>query len=156
MLGELFLSSFLLVAANPPQHLTYEDLLKYKCDNGNQTACSKLIQIEEDEEQANFLGERVAAFSVELENKHLMLDAKRPDLEAAYPLVRDDYFQGLQHAGELDALVPAPRLAQCAGHYHNYWINKKLWWPNNEGKPDWESIYVFIVDHYFGFCLKTL
>ncbi len=149
----LFLSLDVLSEA---KHHTLEDLLQYKCNNNNQTACEQLAQLQEEKEQAAFLDQRVKVFSHALEKKQLMLDSKRPNLEAAYPIVMEDYFQGLHHAGKLESLVPENKLAECAGHYHNYWINKKLWWPNDDGKPDWESIYVFIVDHYYGFCLKTL
>lgn len=138
------------------KHHSLEDLLNYKCNNNNQNACEQLKQLQADKEQAALLDERVKKFSHTLEDKQLMLDTKRPNLEAAYPIVMEDYFQGLHHAGKLESLISATKLAECAGHYHNHWINKKLWWPNDEGKPDWESIYVFIVDHYYGFCLKTL
>ena len=42
----------------------------------------------------------------------------------------------------------------CAEHYHDYWRNRKMWWPTDEaGKPDWSTIYYYIVDHYYGYCL---
>lgn len=150
------LLSMFLVIATQTQNFTLEDLLGFKCDKGNQQACDELVQIAKQKKQIEFLDSRVESFSQTLENKQLMLDDKRPNLEAAYPLVMTDYFVGLHHTGKLESIVSESRLAECAGHYHNFWINKKLWWPNDAGKPDWESIYVFIVDHYFGFCLKTL
>ena len=149
----LLLLSFNILAET--KNRTLEDLLKYKCNNNNQDACEQLIQLQEQKKQAELLDKRVEEFSHTLESKQLMLDSKRPNLEAAYPLVMTDYFQGLHHIGKLESLVPESKLTECAGHYHNYWINKKLWWPNMDGKPDWEAIYVFIVDHYYGFCLKT-
>ena len=113
-------------------------------------------EIQGDRQEADRIQLRVAAFSKELEQKHLMLDEKRPDLKAAYPLVMEDYFLALHEAGSTETIVSQPHLQQCATHYHEYWINKKLWWPNEDGKPNWEDIYVFIVDHYYGFCVKQL
>ena len=156
MIAGILLSGLLMVAVAEPTHVTLEDLLTFKCENGNTKACEEVKQIQKQKELTKVLDDRVAVFSEILENQNLMLDEKRPNLEAAYPLVMSDYFQGLHHAGKLESLVSEAKLAECAGHYHNHWINKKLWWPSNEGKPDWESIYVFIVDHYYGFCLKTL
>jgi len=76
------------------------------------------------------------------------------DLEAAYPLVMRDYQRMEASAGHAQLLLE-DYLPQCARHYHNHWINKRMWWPAREdGKPDWLSIYTFIVDHYYGFCVK--
>ncbi len=84
-----------------------------------------------------------------------MLDEKTPNLEGAYPGVMQDHLESEIAAGE-DLTLDVVRLSGCANHYHNHWVNKKLWWPtDDEYKPDWASIYVFIVDHYYGFCLKS-
>lgn len=154
LIASFLSTSLLLIASNQPHNFTLEDLLKFKCDKGNEKACTELQQIQEDKEDARFLGERVAAFSGELEKRNLMLDEKRPDLAAAYPLVMKDYILGLNSAGKTEELVSQAQLQECARHYHNHWINKKLWWPNDDGKPNWEDIYVFIVDHYYGYCLR--
>ena len=147
--------AFSLMAAEPKQ-FTMEDLLRYKCDKGNLSACEELKVVTNQKQEVAMMDKRMVDFGAVLEQKQLMLDAKRPNLEAAYPLVMADYFAGLAEAGKPETLVATEELESCADHYHNFWINKKLWWPNNDGKPDWESIYVFIVDHYYGFCLKTL
>lgn len=150
------LSSLFLLAADQPHQYTLEDLLKFKCGKGNQEACQRLENIAHDREDAERLQQRVLVYGKELEQMNLMLDEKRPDLRAAYPLVMRDYFSALHESGSTEELVAQPKLQQCANHYHEYWLNKKLWWPNEDGKPDWEDIYVFIVDHYFGFCIKQM
>ncbi len=151
-----FLAGLLALAANAPHEYSYADLLNYKCSNGNEQACERLKQIEIDRQESERIARRVEAFGKQLEHKQLMLDDKRPDLKAAYPLVIDDYFAELLRSGSTESPVSTPHLQQCATHYHEYWINKKLWWPNEDGKPNWEDIYVFIIDHYYGFCVKQI
>ena len=153
MFSSLLFGIFLVAEA--PKQFTMEDMLNFKCNNGNQSACSQLEQIQLEKKDAEFLQTKVDGFAEKLANMKLMLDEKRPDLEAAYPLVMYDYFQGLEELGKAETLIGGARMESCASHYHNHWINKKLWWPNDEGKPDWADIYVFIVDHYYGYCLKA-
>ncbi|MCG8323980.1 MAG: hypothetical protein MI673_00565 [Thiotrichales bacterium] len=153
-MNSIYLGVLVVLAANQPHEHSFEDLLQYKCDKGNREACQRLQQIRNEKEEADRIQKRVAAFSAELESKQLMLDEKRPDLKAAYPLVMGDYIHAVRDSGSSEELVSLPRLQQCATHYHEHWINKKLWWPNDDGKPDWADIYVFIVDHYYGFCVK--
>jgi len=150
------MASLLILVGNQPHEHTLEDLLKYKCNYGNQEACQRLKDIEHDKEDAERLQQRVFDFGKELEQMDLMLDEKRPDLRAAYPLVMGDYFAALHESGSTEEILSPPKLQQCASHYHEYWLNKKLWWPNEDGQPDWEDIYVFIVDHYYGFCIKQM
>ncbi len=152
----ILLIGFFWLAANPPQTHTFEDLLRFKCDQGNAEACERLGKMQGEKAEAERIQQRVLAFGKVLEEKNLMLDERRPDLRAAYPLVMGDYVAAIRESGGNETLVSTPRLQQCASHYHEYWINKKLWWPNDEGKPDWEDIYVFIVDHYYGFCVKQI
>lgn len=151
----LLLMLFSLVANQPHQH-TYEDLLQFKCGKGNQEACEKLQVLQIEKQQAERIEQRVTAYAKELEAKNLMLDHRRPDLKSAYPLVMGDYFTSLNESGSEEVMVSQVKLQQCATHYHEYWLNKKLWWPNEDGKPDWADIYVFIIDHYYGFCVKQI
>ena len=151
---ESLLLSTLLVSAKEPHTFSHEDLIRYKCDKGNESACQELEAIQADKQRVEYLNEQVKAYAEELEAKQLMLDHRRPDLAAAYPFVMRHYFNGLDTIGSEEQLASNEQLFECASHYHNHWINKKLWWPNDEGKPDWVDIYVFIVDHYYGYCVK--
>lgn len=78
----------------------------------------------------------------------------RPLLDQAYPLVVEDYYQ---KTGQYEPL-PEPEAHQvesCANHYADVWLGQKLWWPtDDDGAPDWETIYVHILDHYIGYCLR--
>ena len=61
----------------------------------------------------------------------------------------------LEHRKALTIMVKIAD--QSAGNIGPRWINKKLWYPALEnGQPDWPSIYVFIVDHYYGYCLRSI
>lgn len=151
----ILLISLLFVAGAQPHEFSLQDLMQFKCDRGDQAACDEVEQIKEDREDTERLQDRVNVFGQQLQQRNLMLDDRRPDLESAYPLVMNDYFAALRESGEEPQIVSKPQLQQCAAHYHDHWINRKLWWPNEDGRPDWDDIYVFIVDHYYGFCLRA-
>lgn len=155
MLSSLLLS--IAIAAQAPKQFTMEDMLQYQCEKKAKTsACEQLQQIQSQKQEAEYLQQKVDGFAEKLAAMNLMLDEKRPDLKATYPLVMHDYFMGLDELGKQEVAISGSQMESCASHYHNHWINKKLWWPNDDGKPDWADIYVFIVDHYYGFCVKTL
>ena len=146
--------NLLLVVAEGPHNVTVEDFLRKECAAGKQESCARADLLSSDLIKQKRLENRSVAFWKDVNTEELMLDKKKPNLEAAYPLVIRDYFKMEAEAGDKQTLLE-DRLPQCARHYHNHWINKKMWWPaNDDGSPDWPSIYTFIIDHYYGFCLK--
>ncbi len=149
------LTALVLIASNPPHDFSVRDFLDRECSNGKQEACERSEQLTEDLIRQERLEIRSKEFEKNI-NGHIMLTDKKPDLQAMYPLVMRDYFASEARAGVKEVFAE-DRLPECARHYHNHWLNKKLWWPTDEeGKPDWASIYIYIVDHYYGFCLKRL
>ena len=143
-----------LPAAAGPHNVTVEDFLQQECAACKQDSCVRAQQLAVELVQQQRLEKRAVEFWKDIDTIELMLDKKKPDLQRAYPLVIRDYFKMEAEAGNAQTLQEN-RLPQCARHYHNHWINKKMWWPaNDDGTPDWPSIYTFIVDHYYGFCLK--
>ncbi|MGH8119463.1 MAG: hypothetical protein ACRESK_02495 [Gammaproteobacteria bacterium] len=149
-----FLISFFLIVAEQPQTVTVEDFLRKECAAGKQESCASADHLSSDLVIQKRLEKRSVEFWQEVNTQELMLDTKKPDLAAAYPLVMQDYIRMETEAGDAQTLAE-DRLPECARHYHNHWINKKMWWPaNDDGSPDWPSIYTFIVDHYYGYCLK--
>ena len=77
----------------------------------------------------------------------------KPILKNAYTDVLDDYFKSSTRNGK-GKIINNEIITLCAEHYHDYWRNRKMWWPTDEaGKPDWSTIYYYIVDHYYGYCL---
>jgi len=148
------IATLFLVAAGQPQNVTVEDFLRKECNEGKQESCVRAERLSSDLIVQKRLENRSVEFWQDVNTQELMLDKKKPDLAAAYPLVMHDYFKMEAAAGDVQTLKE-DRLPQCARHYHNHWVNKKMWWPaNDDGSPDWPSIYTFIVDHYYGFCLK--
>jgi len=150
------LTALVLLASNPPPHnFSMKEFLDRECSNGKQDACERSQQLAEDLVQGEKLKARSEEFDKNVDG-HIMLTDKKPDLQAMYPIVMRDYFASEAQAGSSEVLAE-DRLPECAKHYHNHWINKKLWWPaNDDGMPDWASIYIYIVDHYYGYCLKRL
>lgn len=148
------IATLLLVAAEQPHGVSMEDFFRKECAAGKQEACVRAEHLSSDLVIQKRLENRSVEFWQNVNTQELMLDKKKPNLQTAYPLVMGDYTRMETEAGNAQTLAE-DRLPQCARHYHNHWINKKMWWPaNDDGLPDWPSIYTFIVDHYYGFCLK--
>lgn len=153
MIQSLLAGLLILVAAIEPHNVTMEEFFRSECENGDQVACEKLNNLSKDLVIQKRLKARSEIFWNDIDTSQLMQD-KKPNLQDAYPLVMQDFIRSQNEAGIKETL-DTEKLPQCARHYHNYWINRKLWWPTNEdGKPDWPSIYIYIVDHYYGYCLR--
>lgn len=125
-----------------------------QCKQGKQTSCERAAAMLEGEQHA----ERIVAlgdqFAEKVDRTVLEVD-KKPKLKEAYIDILDDYF-----AAEAENNIK-PALTQdiihlCAEHYHDHWINRKMWWPTKElGWPDWSTIYYYVVDHYYGYCVRS-
>lgn len=154
MIQALFLLGFpAVVALDEPRNITMEEFFRRECDKGDQLACSKVDSLEKGLVIQKRLKDRSENFWHDIDTSLLMM-GKKPNLQDAYPLVMQDFIRTENEAG-INETLDTEKLPQCARHYHNYWINRKLWWPtNDDGTPDWPSIYIFIVDHYYGYCLK--
>ncbi len=144
----------LAVVAAQSHAVSVEDFLGKECNKGVQKDCEKLADLKKQLVKQKRLQTRAVMYGERINGNGPMLDEKTPNLEEAYPDVMHDHFKNEPVTG-VALTLDEVRLPGCAQHYHNHWINKKLWWPtDDEYKPDWASIYVFIVDHYYGFCLK--
>ena len=153
-MSKIFLVSLALIIAETPQSVSIEDFFRHECEAGNQQSCEKVSELSASRINQERLEKRSGEFWNEINTKELMLDEKRPDLQDTYPLVMRDFIRMEAEAGSAETL-DEERLPQCARHYHNHWINRKMWWPMLEdGTPDWPSIYNYIVDHYYGYCLR--
>ena len=154
-MNAVLISLLLAVAAAQPHDVSLEDFLGKECDKGAQKDCEKLADLKKQLVKQKRLHERAVLYGQRINGNGPMLDEKTPNLEGAYPGVMQDHLESELAAGETLSLDEV-RLSGCANHYHNHWVNKKLWWPTDDDrKPDWASIYVFIVDHYYGYCLKS-
>ena len=154
-MSAVFISLLLMIAATQPHAVSLEEFLENECDRGVEKDCEKLVDLRLQLVKQKRLQERAVLYGQRIDGNGPMLDEKTPNLEEAYPDVMQDHLQSELAAGETLTLDEV-RISGCAIHYHNHWVNKKLWWPtDDEYKPDWASIYVFIVDHYYGFCLKS-
>jgi hypothetical protein len=148
------LIALILLVAETPQGVSMEDFFQQQCEAGNQQACERFTELSEGLVQQKRLELRSQKFWKDINTQELMLDKKKPDLQAAYSLVMRDFINMEAEYGSTEKL-DEERLPQCSTHYHNHWINKKLWWPALEdGTPDWPLIYNYIVDHYYGYCLR--
>ena len=146
------LLSLVLAAAEAPKNFTIMDYWKNKCDEGEEKACIKLEQSKEADTKLAKLNALADAFSQNIDPQEYLLD-KKPNLGKAYPVVLETYlasFPQVSNSGQDKYAID-----YCSKHFHNYWLNKKFWWPTDaEDKPDWSTIYVYIVDHYHGICLN--
>ena len=154
-MNAVFISLLLAIAAAQPHAVNMEEFLEKECQNGVEKDCEKLTDLRVQLVKQKRLHERAVLYGQLINGNGPMLDEKTPNLEGAYPGVMKDHLESEIAAGET-LILDEVRLPSCAYHYHNHWVNKKLWWPtDDEYKPDWALIYVFIVDHYYGFCLKS-
>lgn len=149
------ISLLFVIAAAQPHAVSLEEFLEKECNRGVEKDCEELANLKLQLVKQERLQTRAVLYGQRINGNGPMLDEKTPNLEGAYSVVMQDHLESETAAGETLSLDKV-RLPSCANHYHNHWINKKLWWPtDDEHKPDWASIYVFIVDHYYGFCLKS-
>ncbi|SVB49028.1 uncharacterized protein METZ01_LOCUS201882 [marine metagenome] len=123
-----------------------------KCSDGKQESCQKaeaMLQGEHLAERIVELGDHFATTVNRLQRE----EDNKPILKNAYIDVLDDYFKSSTRNGK-GKIINNEIITLCAEHYHDYWRNRKMWWPTDEaGKPDWSTIYYYIVDHYYGYCL---
>lgn len=128
---------------------------KRQCDAGKQKSCEKYAALSEGEQHAAWIDSLGDKFSPMLKANAMDEDDK-PDLKKAYAMVLGDYFKAelIEHNKQRE--INDALLEYCSSHYHNYWRNKKMIWPVDENEePDWPSIYFFIVEHYYGYCLRS-
>ena len=147
-----FSALLLLTAAGAPHNFTIVDFWKKKCDEGDERACEKIEGSKQAEAKLARLNQLADVFRDQIKEEDFLLDDK-PNLGKAYPQVIEGYLRSLDdpQLGQGDRYA----IEYCARHFHNYWLNKKFWWPTDaEDKPDWGTIYVYIVDHYHGVCLN--
>ncbi len=153
-MSKIVIISLFLLVTETPQSVSIEDFFQRECEAGKTQACEKVTELSASRVNQERLEKRSHEFWKEVNTDELMLDPKKPDLQDAYPLVMRDFIKMETEAGSTETL-DEERLSQCAAHYHNHWINRKMWWPMLEGgTPDWPSIYNYIVDHYYGYCLR--
>ena len=123
-----------------------------KCGDGKQESCQKaeaMLQGEHLAERIIELGDHFATTVNRLQRE----EDNKPILKNAYIDILDDYFKSSTRNGK-GKIINNEIITLCAEHYHDYWRNRKMWWPTDEvGKPDWSTIYYYIVDHYYGYCL---
>ena len=136
--------------------LTQADTLREyhqrKCNEGEEKSCQRaeaMLQGERLGDRIVELGDHFAGTVDRLKRE----ENNKPILKDAYIDVLDDYFKSSSKKGEGQA-SNNEIFTLCAEHFHDYWRNRKMWWPTDEdGKPDWSKIYYYIVDHYYGYCL---
>lgn len=132
------------------------DRLMERCSRGDTKACSEIDKLTEKyRSQINRLNTQAEVFqskahSLDIENND------RADIKKAYPIILNDYMSS-------DAVDPVhlkrglkPNLINiCARHLHDlyYKHGKKI--PSLEsGKPDWGTIYLVVIEHYFRYCSR--
>lgn len=125
-----------------------------QCKAGKAENCAKAAALLEGEQHAERIVELGDRFAKEVD-RSAREEQNKPILNEAYRDVLNDYFTQEADKG-IKRAVALELLDLCADHYHDHWRNKKMWWPiNDAGEPDWSTIYFYIVEHYYGYCLRT-
>lgn len=150
-------TGLLALALGSSQFLMAESILEYhqrQCRAGEQSSCERARVMQTADEQALRIEQLGAKFAARI-NRDDYEENNKPDLEQAYQAVMQDFFEAEKDSG-VKQTVNDQMLGLCAGHFHDHWVNRKLVWPTDaEQRPDWSTIYYYIVDHYYGYCVRS-
>ncbi|GEM_PF-7132157 len=126
------------------------------CADGQMEICDQISRVKHPQAPISPLDAMALAFSKRVPTLDLVDENHRPELDKAYPLIVEDYFSSERiSTAEREKWFLKERLVSCSQHYHARWRMEKNWWPvDNEGNPDWRSIYPHVLDHYFGYCVR--
>lgn len=150
----LIASLMLLVALDEPHRFSALDLWERECKEGDAAACERFESAQAGAGKLARLDNLAQRFGARADRNELEQDG-RPLLNTAYQQVMADFISAEQAAGYTELTYDEESVSYCADHFHNYWINRKLWWPTDEnGDPSWSDIYYYVVDHYHGVCLR--
>ena len=126
-----------------------------KCAEGEVKSCERANDMLEGERHADRIVELGDKFATTV-NRDQFEEDNKPILSKSYFPILKDYFKAEADKGFKQTLSQEA-LLMCADHFHDHWRNKKLWWPTDDDvKPDWSTIYFYTVEHYYGFCLRTV
>ena len=144
-----------------PTHVAAEDFLDRlmeRCSMGDTQACSKIDKLtEKHKKQLERLNAQADAFQAEAPSLDIE-NNKKPDIRKAYPIILKRYMSS-------DTVEPVHRMRGlkpdlvniCSKHLHDlYFIHRKEIPSLESGKPDWGTIYLVTIDHYFRYCSKQL
>ena len=143
-----------LVVLNEPRQFSALDLWDRECRAGDAAACERLDKAQAGAGKLERLDRLAARYGAGANRDELEQDGL-PLLNLAYIQVMRDFIDAEHAAGVTELNYDEEAVNYCADHFHNYWRNRKLWWPTDEnGAPSWTDIYYYIVDHYHGICLR--
>ncbi|MBL1142076.1 MAG: hypothetical protein HND53_08625 [Proteobacteria bacterium] len=150
-----FLILIILFVCLPAAAESLREYHQRQCVDGKVESCKRAEAMLEGEQHAERIVELGDDFALKLDRSTLE-EENKPALLEAYPLVLDDYFK-LELEKGIKNTLSNDVMELCAEHFHNHWRNRKLWWPTDEaGKPDWSTIYYYIVEHYYGYCVRSI
>ena len=147
-------SLILFVVLNEPHQFSALDLWERECNAGDAGACERLEKAQAGAGKLARLDTLAQRYGARADRGELEEDGL-PRLNVAYNQVMRDFIDAEHAAGNKELNYDEETVNYCADHFHNYWRNRKLWWPTDEnGAPSWTDIYYYIVDHYHGICLR--
>jgi len=145
---------FILIVAAQPHRFSMLDFWEKKCKAGNVASCERLESSKAGVEKLARLDTLARKYGDNVKREALEKQGK-PLLNIAYRQVMDDFIKSENEVGNNEIHYDESAINYCADHFHNYWVNKKLWWPTDvNGNPGWTDIYYYIIDHYYGICLR--
>lgn len=153
----LYLFTIVFIALSFAVSVSAESLREFherQCKAGKTDSCGRAADMLEGERHAERIVKLGDEFASHVD-RATREENNSPLLRDAYLDVLADYFKNEAEAGIKQA-VSNDTINICAEHYNDHWRNRKMWWPTNDaGEPDWSTIYFYIVEHYYGFCLRS-
>lgn len=126
------------------------------CSDGDMLMCQQLGTVARDPTTTLTPLERLAeAFAQRAVGLTLTGADGEPDLERTYAIVVEDYFAAPAMKPDARArYFRVQALGDCAEHYNDTWKIERHWWPTDaSGAVDWRTLYLHMLDHYFGHCI---
>ncbi len=143
-----------LVVLNAPREFSALELWERKCNAGDAAACERFERAQTGSGRLELLDKLARRFGARADRNELEENGM-PRLDLAYKQALRDYIDAEHAAGNKELNYDGETVDYCAGHFHDYWRNRKMWWPTDEnGGPSWTGIYYYIIDHYYGICLR--
>ncbi len=151
----MLITTFILfVVLNEPHQFSMLDFWEKKCREGDTESCQRFEDSKVGVKKLERLDSLALRYGDNANRDELEKEGK-PLLNLAYKQVMEDFIEAEQDTGNGELTYDEDAINYCADHFHNYWVNKKLWWPTDvNGDPSWTDIYYYIVDHYYGICLR--
>lgn len=156
--ASLFFVGFSCLAIAQPTTGDFLDKLLTQCSEGDMQACNEIDKLSKKyEAQLERLNAQADEFQADAPSLGIE-ENKTPNINKAYGIILKRYMSS-------DTIDPAHKsrglddeiVGICGRHLHDLYFSHGKEIPAlQSGYPDWGTIYLVAIEHYFGFCSKRV